>query len=135
MTVDREQLADFLRTRREELQPEDVGLPRGPRRRTQGLRREEAAALAMMSTDYYSRLGQQRGPQPSTQMLTSIARGLRLPLAGGDPPLRPAAHNAPGRIARSAHASPGLMRVPDRPHDTAAQVMGPVGEALVQTPL
>ncbi|MCO7220426.1 helix-turn-helix transcriptional regulator, partial [Klenkia sp. PcliD-1-E] len=38
------------------LQPEDVGLPRGPRRRTAGLRREEVAALAHMSPDYYSRL-------------------------------------------------------------------------------
>jgi hypothetical protein len=72
--VDRAQLADFLRTRREALQPEDVGLPRGPRRRTRGLRREEAAALSGMSTDYYSRLEQQRGPQPSEQMLGAIAR-------------------------------------------------------------
>lgn len=76
--MDRAQLADFLRTRREALQPEDVGLPRGPRRRTRGLRREEAAALSGMSTDYYSRLEQQRGPQPSEPMLAAIARGLRL---------------------------------------------------------
>lgn len=62
--MDRAQLADFLRTRRETLQPEDVGLPRGPRRRTQGLRREEVAALCGMSADY-SRLEQRRGPQPS----------------------------------------------------------------------
>ena len=53
--VDRSQLADFLRTRREALQPEDVGLPRGQRRRTGGLRREEVAALSGMSADYYSR--------------------------------------------------------------------------------
>src|SRR4051794_34458299 len=133
--MDREQLADFLRTRREALQPEDVGLPRGPRRRTQGLRREEAAALAMMSTDYYSRLEQQRGPQPSTQMLTSIARGLRLTIDERDHLFRLAGHNAPDRISRSDHVSPGLMRVLDRLQDTAAQVMGPVGEALGQTPL
>ena len=65
------QLADFLRTRREALQPEDVGLPRGPRRRTGGLRREEIAALSGMSADYYSRLEQRRGPQPSEQMLAA----------------------------------------------------------------
>jgi transcriptional regulator with XRE-family HTH domain len=71
--MDRVQLADFLRTRREALQPEDVGLTRGPRRRTGGLRREEVAALVGMSTDYVGRLEQGRGPQPSTQMLASPA--------------------------------------------------------------
>ncbi|MCW2815466.1 MAG: transcriptional regulator, family [Nocardioides sp.] len=53
--IDRTQLAEFLRQRREALQPEDVGMPRGQRRRTQGLRREEVAVLCHMSTDYYSR--------------------------------------------------------------------------------
>ena len=76
--MDRPQLADFLRRRRETLQPQDGGLVKGPRRRTSGLRREEVASLANMSTDYYSRLEQQRGPQPSEQMLAAIARGLRL---------------------------------------------------------
>ncbi|NJP75463.1 helix-turn-helix domain-containing protein, partial [Streptomyces sp. C1-2] len=56
MTIDRAGLAAFLRHRRESLQPEDVGLPRGQRRRTSGLRREEVAALCHMSTDYYARL-------------------------------------------------------------------------------
>jgi transcriptional regulator with XRE-family HTH domain len=59
----KKELADFLRLRRETLQPGDVGLLAGPRRRTGGLRREEVAALAGMSTDYYTRLEQQRGPQ------------------------------------------------------------------------
>jgi Helix-turn-helix domain len=54
--VERAALADFLRHRREALQPEDVGLPAGRRRRTPGLRREDVAALAAMSTDYYTRL-------------------------------------------------------------------------------
>jgi transcriptional regulator with XRE-family HTH domain len=78
--MDREQLADFLRTRREALQPEDVGLPRGQRRRTGGLRREEVAALCGMSADYYSRIEQQRGSRPSEPMLAAIARGLHLSL-------------------------------------------------------
>lgn len=60
--MDRGALADFLRRRREALLPEEVGLPVGARRRTRGLRREEVAALAAMSTDYYTRLEQQRGP-------------------------------------------------------------------------
>jgi hypothetical protein len=50
--MDRIALADFLRRRREALQPADVGLPAGARRRTRGLRREDVAALAHMSTDF-----------------------------------------------------------------------------------
>ena len=62
MTVDRAALADFLRRRRAVLQPEDVGLARGTRRRTEGLRREEVAALSHMSADYYARLERGQGP-------------------------------------------------------------------------
>ena len=60
--MDRAALADFLRRRREALQPGDVGLAAGARRRAPGLRREEVAALAAMSTDYYARL-EQRYPE------------------------------------------------------------------------
>lgn len=56
VAIDREALAGFLRMRRDSLQPEDVGLHRGQRRRTEGLRREEVAALSHMSADYYARL-------------------------------------------------------------------------------
>lgn len=131
--MDREQLADFLRRRREALQPEDVGLPRGVRRRTGGLRREEVAVLAQMSTDYYSRLEQQRGTRPSEQMLASIARGLHLTLDERDHLFRLAGHNAPGRALRGEHVSPGLMRVLDRLADTPAQVMTSLGDTLLQT--
>ncbi|MBO8193087.1 helix-turn-helix domain-containing protein [Streptomyces oryzae] len=131
--MDRAQLADFLRTRREALQPEDVGLPRGPRRRTRGLRREEAAALSGMSTDYYSRLEQQRGPQPSTPMLAAIARGLHLSLAERDHLFRIAGHNAPPRLG-SEHITPGLMRILGRLDDTPAQVVNDLAETLWQTP-
>lgn len=65
MTIDRSELADFLRRSRERVTPQDVGLTAGPRRRTPGLRREEVAQLAGMSADYYIRLEQARGPQPS----------------------------------------------------------------------
>ncbi|WP_258572973.1 helix-turn-helix transcriptional regulator [Actinomadura parmotrematis] len=132
--MDREQLADFLRTRRAALQPEDVGLPRGPRRRTEGLRREEAAALAGMSTDYYSRLEQRRGPQPSEPMLAAIARGLHLSLDERDHLFRLAGHNTPGRASRSDHITPGLMRILDRLQDTPAEVVTDLGETLVRTP-
>jgi transcriptional regulator with XRE-family HTH domain len=131
--MDRAQLADFLRTRREALQPEDVGLPRGPRRRTLGLRREEIAALCGMSTDYYSRIEQQRGPQPSEPMLAAIAHGLRLSLDERDHLFRMAGHNTPSRTLRTDHVNPGIMRILDRLDDTPAQVITDLGETLLQT--
>jgi transcriptional regulator with XRE-family HTH domain len=133
--VDREQLADFLRTRRQALQPEDVGLPRGPRRRTGGLRREEVAALCQMSTDYYSRIEQQRGTHPSEQILAAIARGLHLTLDERDHLFRLGGHTAPRRTIRSDHVNPGMMRILDRLDDTPAQVMNGLGETLTQTRL
>lgn len=76
--VDRQELADFLRSRRERITPLDVGLPAGTRRRTPGLRREEVAQLAFISTEYYSRLEQARGPRPSREVMSGLARALRL---------------------------------------------------------
>jgi transcriptional regulator with XRE-family HTH domain len=131
--MDRAQLADFLRTRREALQPEDVGLPRGPRRRTGGLRREEVAALCGMSADYYGRIEQQRGPVPSEQMLAAIARGLHLSLDERDHLFRLAGHVAPRRIWRDDHISPGMMRILDRLEDTPAEIISRLGETLRRT--
>ena len=134
--MDRPELADFLRTRRTALQPEDVGMSRGPRRRTAGLRREEVAELAGMSTDYYARLERGNGPQPSEQMAAAIARGLRLSLAERDRLFLLTGHSAPKRVLRGDHVNPGLMRVLDRlKDDTPAQIMTTLGETLVQTPL
>ncbi|MFE7649497.1 helix-turn-helix transcriptional regulator [Streptomyces phaeoluteigriseus] len=76
--MDRRELADFLRTRRERITPADVGLPAGRRRRTPGLRREEVAQLAYISTEYYTRLEQARGPHPSREVLAQLVRALRL---------------------------------------------------------
>lgn len=125
----------FLRTRREALQPQDVGLPRGVRRRTVGLRREEVATLVGMSADYYARLERGAGPQPSEQMVAALARGLRLSLAERDHLFVVAGHGAPRRVVRTDHVAPALMRVLDRLQDTPAQVMGELGQTLVQTPL
>jgi transcriptional regulator with XRE-family HTH domain len=132
--MDRNQLADFLRTRREALQPGDVGLPRGKRRRTGGLRREEVAALCSMSADYYSRIEQQRGPRPSEPMLAAIARGLHLSLDERDHLFRLAGHPTPARELRREHIDTGLMRVLDRLQDIPAQVVTSLGETLLQTP-
>ncbi|MGW4567318.1 helix-turn-helix transcriptional regulator [Streptomyces sp. NPDC004561] len=134
--MDRSELADFLRRGRARLDPSDVGLAPGARRRTPGLRREEVAALAGMSVDYYTRLEQSRGPRPSRQMLTALARALRLTgderdhlfhLAGEQPPRRNA--------LSSSHVRPGLLLVLDRLHDTPAQVVTDCGEVLAQNAL
>lgn len=133
--MDRAALADFLVRRREALRPADVGLPVGPRRRTPGLRREEVAALATMSTDYYTRLEQRRGPQPSLQMLAALARALRLSTDERDYLFRVAGHSAPDRWAGSAYVAPALLRVLDRLADTPALVLSALGEVLVQNEL
>lgn len=133
--IDRPALAHFLRGRREALQPEDVGLPRGRRRRTDGLRREEVAALCHMSVDYYARLERERGPQPSEQMVASIAQGLHLTRDERDHLFRLAGHRAPARGAGTDHVSPGMLRILDRLADTPAEVVTELGETLRQTPM
>jgi transcriptional regulator with XRE-family HTH domain len=130
--MDRVALADFLRRHRETLQPADVGLAVGARRRAVGLRREEVAALAAMSTDYYTRLEQQRGPQPSEQMLASLARALRLRRDERDYLFQVAGRNAPISVAVAPHVAPALLRVLDRLTDTPALIISSLGVTLVQ---
>src|SRR3954469_15466715 len=129
------ELAGFLRRRREPLQPREVGLLAGPRRRTGGLRREEVAQLAGMSTDYYTRLEQQRGPQPSIQIATALAHALRLTLDERDHLFGLMGHNAPARFHDCEHVSPTLLRVLDRLDDPPALVLSDLGAVLAQTPL
>jgi transcriptional regulator with XRE-family HTH domain len=129
----RAELAGFLRSRREALQPSDVGLPARQYRRTRGLRREDVAQLCGMSTDYYERLEQQRGPRPSAAMTAAIARGLRLTLDERDYLFHLVGHSSPARDLRGDHIAPGLMRVLDRLQDTPALIMTCLGETLMQT--
>jgi transcriptional regulator with XRE-family HTH domain len=75
-------LGDYLRARREQLCPEDCGLVAGARRRVAGLRREEVATLAGISSAYYLRLEQGRDIHPSGQVVEALARALRLDLKG-----------------------------------------------------
>ena len=74
----RREFAAFLRSRRERLKPEDVGLPRGVRRRAPGLRREEVALLAGVGTTWYTWLEQGRDARPSAEVLAALARALKL---------------------------------------------------------
>ena len=78
VTQRRTELAAFLRTRRERISPQDVGLPPGHRRRTAGLRREEVAQLAGVGVTWYTWLEQGRPINASTQVLDAIARTLKL---------------------------------------------------------
>ena len=132
--IDRDGLADFLRRRREVLRPADVGLPDGARRRTPGLRREEVAQLAGMSTDYYSRLEQSRGANPSEPIVAGLARALRCDLderdhlyhlSGFTPPLRRA-----GR-----HINPGLISLAERLGDIPVCICTDLDEVLWQNGL
>ncbi|MFD9194408.1 helix-turn-helix transcriptional regulator [Streptomyces phaeochromogenes] len=130
--MERDQLADFLRRRREAMRPAEVGIADGPRRRTTGLRREEVAALAGMSVDYVVRLEQGRSSQPSVQLLGALARALRLSDDERDHLFHLAGHRPPPAdgVARLARA--GLIRMLDLLGDTPALVLSDLGEALAQ---
>ncbi|MHB9753873.1 helix-turn-helix transcriptional regulator [Streptomyces sp. BYX5S] len=130
--MNRPELADFLRRCRTRLTPSDVGLATGPRRRTPGLRREEVAQLAGMSADYYTRLEQRRGSHPSRQMLTALARALRLTDAERDHLFHLAGEEPPRPGASSGHVRPGLLMILDRLHDLPASVYSDWGEVLAQ---
>lgn len=128
----RDQLADFLRRRREAIRPAEVGFPDGPRRRTTGLRREEVAMLAGMSVDYVVRLEQGRSSQPSPQLLGALARALRLSDDERDHLFHLVGHRPPPAdgVARVARA--GLIRMLDLLGDTPALVSSDLGEVLAQ---
>lgn len=111
--MDRTALGAFLRARREQLQPADVGLVAGGRRRARGLRRDEVAVLASMSSDYYERIEQARGPRPSPAMLGAIARALRLTPDERDHVFRLAGQPVPTPNRTHGYVDPGLMCVLD----------------------
>lgn len=112
--VRRAALADFLRSRRARLRPEDVGLAPGPRRRTPGLRREEVAVLSNVGNTWYTWLEQGRDINPSPEILAALARALRLDETGTDylfrlagqlpPPTAHAGKAVPERLLRLMHA-------------------------------
>ncbi|MEW1718619.1 helix-turn-helix transcriptional regulator [Streptomyces sp. NPDC093109] len=128
--MDRQELAGFLRSRRERITPAEAGLPAGPRRRTPGLRREEVAQLAYISTEYYTRLEQARAPRPSREVLTGLARALRLSDAerdhlhhlAGAPPGPP---SGPSRDVRQS-----ILDLVNRLPQAAAMVMSAAGEVI-----
>ncbi|MGZ3146606.1 helix-turn-helix transcriptional regulator [Lentzea chajnantorensis] len=128
--MDKQQLGTFLRSRRARLRPQDVGLPSGPRRRTAGLRREEVAVLAHISTEYYVRLEQGRAPRPSAEVLAGIAGALRLTGAESDH-LHVLAGTAPSRTAvHRRDVRPSVLALLDRLPQTAGMVVSAAFEVL-----
>lgn len=124
-------LADFLKRHREALTPPDLGLPKTPRRRTPGLRREEVAALAGISTDFYVRLEQRRGGAPSRETVEALARALRLTAVQRSHLYGLAGHIAPPYACPTERASPELLDVLSH-LDTPAQIVTELGVTLQQ---
>lgn len=133
--MDRTELADFVRRSRERIRPEEVGLSGGPRRRTPGLRREEVAQLAGMSVDYVVRLEQARAPRPSDQMLTALARALRLDDAERDHLFWLTGRPPPRRAGGTTHVRPAVLRLLADLRDSAAFVASDLGQFLAMNDL
>ena len=125
----RSELGDFLRSRREKLSPGEVGLPNRHRRRTPGLRREEVAELAGISTDWYVRIEQGRTVSPSVITVDALASALRLNEAE-HAHLRTLARNADRRVF-SRESVPGVIRRVVGSLDQPAYVTGRRWDLLV----
>lgn len=120
------ELGEFLKTRRTELRPEAVGLPvpTDSRRRAAGLRREEVAALASISTDYYARIEQGRR-SPPWPTLDTIARVLQVDEAGREFLFQLAAGSTDRpRRRRAQKVPPHVRRMLDGLTDIPAFVLG-----------
>ncbi|KQO96937.1 helix-turn-helix transcriptional regulator [Leifsonia sp. Leaf264] len=112
----------MLRRWRDRVTPESAGVPLGGRRRASGLRREELAALAGISTDYLTRLEQGRSTSPSAQVVEALARGLRLSDAERELFFQLAGHAAPGLDVVPTRIPPSVQRLLDRLANTPVAV-------------
>lgn len=131
----RQELARFLRDRRERLQPAQVGVPTGAPRRVPGLRREEVAELAHMSVDYYTRLEQARGPRPSDRILDGLAHAFRLSPAERGHLFRLAGSAAPPGPGAVRQVRPHVARMLRRLPETAAIVTDAAYGVVAWNPL
>jgi transcriptional regulator with XRE-family HTH domain len=129
-------LGDFLRARRAEVTPQQVGLPAATGRRVTGLRREEVAALAGMSVDYYVRLEQDRERHPSPQILDALARVLRWSHDQRMHAYRLAGLLPVATLPASAEiADPALVELLGTWRDSPAVVFGRAYDILARNPL
>lgn len=132
-------MAEFLRVRRGSIGPVEVGLPIGPGdRRTPGLRREELAALAGVSVDYYTRIEQGRETSPSDAVLGALVGALRLTedehahlLALAD---RAAGRSPRRRLADNRPVRPGMRLLLDSVRPSPAYVLNEVNDVLAANP-
>lgn len=132
-TPEKSALAGFLRARRAALSPEAVGLPADARRRVAGLRREEVARLAGISSDYYRRLEQGSGHQMSLQVCKSLANALQLDRAGTAYLQRLALpeSEAPFEVHEGEEPPPGLVEMITHWDHTAAYMIDRNQDILV----
>ncbi|MEU2978847.1 helix-turn-helix transcriptional regulator [Streptomyces hirsutus] len=140
------EFGDFLRARRDRLRPHDVGLEPGGRRKVTGLRREELALLAGLSTDYYQRMEQGREVRPSDDVLDALAGALGLDNAERRHLFtlaRAARRPVPARVEHGPERVPDSTRRLLRVMDNPAVVLGrhldllawnPMAEALLGSP-
>jgi transcriptional regulator with XRE-family HTH domain len=132
-------IGEYLRARRELVQPADVGLPQlAGRRRVPGLRREEVAMLAGVSADYYVRLEQGRDQHPSAQVLDALARALQLDddaIAHLHSLAAPAARRRRRPRPRPERVSAGILQLISTWHETPAYVYGRYMDVLAANPL
>jgi transcriptional regulator with XRE-family HTH domain len=131
-------VGEYLRARRELVRPEDVGIPDvSSRRRVPGLRREEVAMLAGVSSDYYIRLEQGRDQHPSSQVLDALARALQLDDDATAHLHRLAA--PPTRPRRKAHrpekVPAGILQLIASWNQTPAYVRGRYMDVLAANPI
>jgi len=119
----RAELAAFLRARRARLTPRQAGLPEVGPRRTPGLRRQEVAQLAGLSVDYYIRLEQARGPHPSRQVLSALARALMLTADERDYLFRVVGQSPPPVPSPGREITAGIRHLLDSMPGTPAYVV------------
>ena len=129
-------IGEYLRARRELVRPDEVGIPSSGRRRVAGLRRDELALLAGISTEYYTRLEQGSDHHPSAQVLDSIARALRLDadaIAHLHDLAAPTTRRR--RARRPEQVSPSVRRLLSSWSGTPAFVQGRFLDVLAANPL
>ncbi|GLV77073.1 transcriptional regulator [Streptomyces hygroscopicus subsp. hygroscopicus] len=128
-------LGDYLRARRAMTAPQDVGFPDDGSRRVPGLRRDEVALLAGVSTDYYIRLEQGRERHPSDQVLQAIARALRLDDAAAAHLFRIGLPARGPSVPPTTAVAPELLRLMDGMLDVPAFVVGSAQDVLAANAL
>ncbi|MEV1130449.1 helix-turn-helix transcriptional regulator [Agromyces sp. NPDC049794] len=135
MSVEERELGRMLRAWRDRADPREAGIPVGSNRRSAGLRREEVALAAGVSVDYLTRLEQGRSQHPSPQVLSALARTLRLTTAERDHLFLLAGLLAPSAGVVDAHVTPGVQRLVERMRDLPVAVFDARWTLVTSSPL